>query len=156
MRITVISGTGEGPTALGAFDAALLAAGVANYNLIPLSSIIPRGAVVERAAHSARLEEWGHRLYVVLARHDEHELGNAAWAGLGWVQDRETGRGLFVEQHGPSEDAVIQAIEATLKSMTANRKQSFGPIQIQTIGIESHGQHVCALVLAVYKSEDWA
>jgi hypothetical protein len=37
MIIRVTSGTGTGPTELAAFDAALLDAGVANYNLIPLS-----------------------------------------------------------------------------------------------------------------------
>ena len=45
MKIIVTSGTGEGPTSLAAFDAALLDAGVANYNLICLSSIIPPGSM---------------------------------------------------------------------------------------------------------------
>jgi arginine decarboxylase len=44
LEIQVTTGTGEGPTPLAAFDAALLDAGVANYNLILLSSVIPAGA----------------------------------------------------------------------------------------------------------------
>lgn len=39
MHIYVTTGTGEGPTPLAAFDAALINAGVANYNLICLSSV---------------------------------------------------------------------------------------------------------------------
>ena len=41
--IVLSTGLGVGPTALAAFDAALLDAGVANYNLICLSSVIPPG-----------------------------------------------------------------------------------------------------------------
>ena len=41
MKIRLSSGRGEGPTPLAAFDAALLDAGVSNYNLLPLSSVIP-------------------------------------------------------------------------------------------------------------------
>ena len=39
MNIHVASGLGTGPTKLSAFDAALNAAGVANYNIIKLSSV---------------------------------------------------------------------------------------------------------------------
>jgi arginine decarboxylase len=46
--IQVTTGTGEGPTPLAAFDAALLDAGVANYNLICLSSVIPEASVIRR------------------------------------------------------------------------------------------------------------
>ena len=41
MQIHLASGVGSGPTELAAFDAALAAAGVANYNLLYLSSVIP-------------------------------------------------------------------------------------------------------------------
>ena len=41
MTITLSTGTGEGPTPLAAFDAALVDAGVADHNLICLSSVIP-------------------------------------------------------------------------------------------------------------------
>jgi arginine decarboxylase len=40
MRIYVTTGKGEGPTPLAAFDAALIDAGIPNYNLIYLSSVI--------------------------------------------------------------------------------------------------------------------
>ena len=50
--------TGTGRTLLAAFDDALLAAGVANFNLITLSSVIPPGSsirvgVTEPAAPAA-------------------------------------------------------------------------------------------------------
>ena len=45
LTIHLSSGTGEGPTPLAAFDAALWHASVANYNLLCLSSVIPPNAL---------------------------------------------------------------------------------------------------------------
>jgi|SRR5579871_2009101 len=155
MRIKVTSGASEGPTSLAAFDAALHSAGVANYNLLLLSSVIPGGSSVERGRFVTPPDEYGHRLYVVMARQDEHEIGIEAWAGVGWVQDPTSGRGLFVEGHGPTERAVSEYIDATLESMVAAREYPFGPIERELIGITCRGLPVCAAVLAVYRSEPW-
>lgn len=156
MRIVVASGVGEGPTHIAAFDAALFDAGVANYNLIQLSSIIPPGCVVERARYETPDAEYGRRLYVVMTRCHAHQPGAMAWAGVGWAQERPgDGRGLFVELHGESEQAVCAGLTASLEAMTARRERSFGPIQHQLAGIECRGRPVCALVVAVYASEEW-
>jgi arginine decarboxylase len=155
MRIIISTGTGEGPTALSAFDAALLNAGVANYNLIYLSSIIPPGSTIERAQFVTPPDEYGHRLYVVGARHDQQEPEKEAWAGIGWTQNAEDGRGLFVEHHGTSRAEVETAICASLESMIASRDFAYGPIQFEIVGKKCHEKPVCALVVAVYKSEGW-
>src|SRR3989344_4184022 len=99
MKIT--DGTGAGDTPLSAFDAALFNAGIANYNLVHLSSIIPPG-------YEPRIEKlnWngaddaGSRLYVVIASQTEIEHGKEAWAGLGWVLAEDQSLGLFVEHTG--------------------------------------------------------
>jgi arginine decarboxylase len=153
--ISVTTGTGEGPTPLAAFDAALLDAGVANYNLIPLSSVIPEASVVRRAEYASPLTEYGRRLYVVMARHDTDEAGSTAWAGLGWTQEAATGRGLFVELDGDDRHQVERDIEATLSSMTANRPLCYGAVESEIVGIECRGRPVCALAMAVYRSEAW-
>jgi arginine decarboxylase len=155
MNIVVTSGTGEGPTSVAAFDAALLNAGVANYNLIALSSIIPPGSTIERAVFVTPPEEYGHRLYVVMARCDVRASGNAAWAGIGWTQEEQSGRGLFVELHGSSKTGVQEAIDVSLTTMMESRRRAYGPIYSQLAGIECRGRPVCALVIAVYCSEAW-
>jgi len=155
MRITVTCGTGEGPTPLAAFDQALLNAGVANYNLIYLSSIIPAGSAIECRQYVTPPEEYGYRLYVVMARHDAQTAGESACAGLGWTQEAETGRGLFVELHGSDRRAVEEEIHATLTAMISTRSLDYGPIQYEIAGKVCAGQPVCAVVLAVYKSEGW-
>jgi arginine decarboxylase len=155
MRIRIASAVGHGPTPLAAFDAALRNAGVENYNLIPLSSVIPAGAVLEQGAYFTRSSEYGHRLYVVMARHDATEAGEEAWAGLGWTQESESGRGLFVELHGSSRREVENAIESTLESMKRGRSYDFGKNEAEVVGVTCNGNPVCALVVAVYASEGW-
>ena len=48
MDIKVVCGVGSGKTALSAFDSALKDAGVYNYNLITLSSIIPPDSIISK------------------------------------------------------------------------------------------------------------
>lgn len=155
LQIAVTTGTGEGPTPLAAFDAALLDAGVANYNLIYLSSIIPPGSVVKRSQYVTPPDEYGHRLYVVMAKQIATQPGSGAWAGIGWTQDHASGRGLFVELEDDSQMAVKQSIDATLESMIASRNLPYGPIKRVIEGRTCETKPVCALVIAVYKSEGW-
>lgn len=155
MRIKITSAVGSGPTTLAAFDAALQKAGIENYNLIPLSSVIPTGAALERTRVSTPPGEYGHRLYVVMARHVTSEVGEEAWAGLGWTQEPESGRGLFVELHGTSKRCVETAIESTLDSMKAARNYDYGKNDSEIAGITCEGEPVCALAIAVYASAGW-
>ncbi|MDQ2678046.1 MAG: pyruvoyl-dependent arginine decarboxylase, partial [Actinomycetota bacterium] len=46
LSINVVGAVGTGPTSLAAFDDALVSVGVANYNLVRLSSVIPPGSTV--------------------------------------------------------------------------------------------------------------
>lgn len=48
-KYMLVAGSGEGRTRLTAFDAALLKAGVGNFNLLKVSSILPPGAVEHTA-----------------------------------------------------------------------------------------------------------
>jgi arginine decarboxylase len=129
--------------------------GVFNYNLIHLSSVIPPCSTIVRGGFQPAPDEYGHRLYVVMARRDEHAEGAEAWAGVAWVQEKHDGRGLFVECTGTSEAGVREAIEATLTSMMQRRGRDYGPMQWEIAGACCHGQPTCALVIAIYKSQGW-
>ncbi len=48
-RFWIVSGTGTGNTALTAFDAAVLNAGIGNFNLVKVSSIVPPNCRREKA-----------------------------------------------------------------------------------------------------------
>ena len=64
MRIEVASGTGQGATEVGAYDAAAVNMGVENYNQIRLTSVIPPGwEVVEIDGRTTAGGTWGDKLY---------------------------------------------------------------------------------------------
>jgi arginine decarboxylase len=159
MNIYVAPGIGEGPTKLAAFDAALNNAGIANCNLIRLSSVIPPetnivdldSGVPEGAVPSV----WGDRLYVVYAEQRVDTPGEKAWAGIGWVQDEATKKGLFVEHEGLDEQSVREDIVKSLGALMTTRGVDFGEIKMKVAGIECVDQPVCAMVIAAYQASDW-
>ncbi|MBI1206004.1 MAG: pyruvoyl-dependent arginine decarboxylase [Azospirillum sp.] len=149
MKIPLTSGTGSGPTTLSAFDAALMAAGVTHWNLLHLSSVVPPGAEIIDQPVLTPAEEFGQRRYVVMAHKYAVEVGQEAWAGLGWCQDA-SGKGLFVEITGAGRADVERDITLTLDSMKARRPFPLGPNRSKLTGIECRGEPVCALVIAVF------
>lgn len=164
MVIKVVKGAGEASTPLSAFDAALKDAGVYNYNLITLSSVIPPHSVIEKQeAYQTPDGEWGHKLYCVMAEERSDRTGKFIAAGVGWYV-LEDGRGLFVEHHmvGDTQSVVDHAIklriESSLKDLCKfrdikweNEKMDF---EVSTIEVKSNPASV--LVIAVYQSEGWA
>lgn len=155
--IQVATGIGEGPTKLAAFDAALRDSGVANFNLIYLSSVIPPHSDIQISPDgSVRAEgEWGDRLYVVIAEQRTDVMGEEAWAGVGWVQQEPDDRGLFVEHHGCTEGGVRSDIRASLMALGDARPGEFGPVGMAVSGITCEGAPVCALAVAVFGAEPW-
>lgn len=158
MKIHVTSGIGTGPTQLSAFDSALNHAGVANYNLIRLSSVIPPKSEIQTSAQPLTdlPGEWGDRLYVVMAEQRVNTPNTEAWAGIGWVQEKESGKGLFVEHEGLSEKKVREDITQSLTALMATRNVDFGEIQMKVVGRTCKHESVCALVIAVYGVEPWS
>ncbi|MCL5407316.1 MAG: pyruvoyl-dependent arginine decarboxylase [Patescibacteria group bacterium] len=153
--IYITSGIGNGQTKLSAFDAALWNAGIANFNLIRLSSIIPPYSQIKiQNLKDNGANNFGDKLYVVLACKRESEKGREAWAGVGWVQTKD-GRGLFVEHEGAQQAEVIRLIKESLTDMVEYRKEKFGEIHYQIVGIRCENKPVCAVVAAVYKNEGW-
>ncbi len=156
-EIRITKGTGEGLTPLSAFDAALFAAGVGNYNLIHLSSVIPSGhvPVLKQVDDNDNIERYGERLYLVYATNSTQTPGESVYAGLGWVMTDNPPRGLFVEHIGATEEEVQQQINDSLTSMVAYRKETYGPIQSAIIGTTCTDKPACAYVAAVYEHEPW-
>ena len=161
MNIQLASGIGSGPTTLAAFDSALNVTGIANYNILKLSSVIPPNSslIVHPTGKAISGElmpgSWGDRLYVVMAEQRVDTPNVEAWAGIGWVQDPETHKGLFVEHEGESEGAVRHDIRDSLKALMDTRGVDFGPISMQVAGGVCDGTPICAMVVAVYQASDW-
>lgn len=154
LKITITKGKGEARTALAAFDASLLDAGIANFNLSYLSSIIPEGSSVVKAKPKFSLNEYGNILYLVIARKNQDVAGKQAWAGIGWVQSKDK-KGLFVEHDAESEESVRELIKESLEDMIKNRKKKYGKINYSISGIKCEDKPVCAIVAAVYSNKNW-
>ncbi len=156
MKIYITSGTGSATTELGAFDQALLAAGIANHNLIYLSSIIPPASIIAVNKQRPHIGEWGDRLYCVIAQERTSIPNVEVWAGLGWVQDKETGKGLFVEHQGVNQSTVEREIEQSLETLIEGRPtMNFGPMKQHVTGLHCENSPVCALVVATFEAHPW-
>lgn len=163
MDIKVVKGQGEGTTVLSAFDGALNDAGVYNYNLIILSSIIPPNSKVEKIdKFDSPEEEYGHKLYVVMAEERSSETGKFIATGIGWYQFGD-GRGMFVEHHliGDTRIAVESELQFRIENSMMdlcrfrNIKFQHEKLNCETsiTRVENHPASV--LVIAVYQSEAW-
>ena len=166
LSIHVVGAVGTGPTSLAAFDDALVSVGVANYNLVRLSSVIPPGSSVTsdgvgvidlRGGSSIQGSGgWGDRLYAVWAFESAERFGEEAWAGVAWVQDPSDGRGLFVEHEGRSEATVRDELAASLHSICVARSLEHLEQHSVVVGASCEQSPVAALVIAPYMSEPWS
>ena len=163
MEIKVVCGVGSGRTILSAFDSALKDAGVYNYNLVTLSSIIPPGSKVDKIRrYETPPEEYGHKLYVVKAELRSEEVGKFIAAGIGWYQI-EDGRGIFVEHEIKGETKVAVEseinlrIKNSLKDLAKFRRIKLDESRIKfAMSLTQIKDHpTCVLALAVYQSEGW-
>lgn len=155
--ISVSAGTGRGRTPLSAFDAALHDAGVANFNLVRLSSVIPPGAdVVVRRADEQIKGGFGDLLYAVYAAAWAVETGSEAWAGLTWSRNSDgSGAGLFVEHAASSRDELQSLLDDTLEDLGARRAGDFVKENHLLSMATCIQEPVCALVLASYRTRGW-
>lgn len=156
MKISIVNGSGEGSTELSAFDSALMDAGIANLNLIYLSSVIPPGTIIDFVKPSFRDKDFGSKLYVVISEMRTAMPNKELWVGVGWVQDIDTKKGLFVEHHSDTEKGLKSEITNSLNHMTNSRKgDNWGEIKMTIQGAVCNKKPVSVLVAAIYQSESW-
>ncbi len=162
MNITVTAGSGKGNTTLSAFDAALKAAGIHNYNIIKLSSVIPPGSKVVIKKWKNSPTEHGKKLYTVMAEIRTDVMKRSIAAGIGWYQIKD-GRGVFAEHTDTierlnakeAEENVAKKIEATIRDLCANRGYPFNKRNFKkvTSSTEVKDRPSCTLVAAAYESQ---
>jgi len=153
LPISIRTAAGRGRTMMSAFDDALLGAGVANFNLIRLSSVIPQPSVISFNTEPLRGDH-GDRLYCVYAAAHAERHGETAWAGIGWVRDA-SGRGLFVEHSADSEQALLDLIQLSLEDMSERRGGGYADLRHATVSAHNEEQPACALALASYEVAGW-
>lgn len=153
MDINITYGVGIGDTDLAAFDAALFDAGIANFNLIKLSSIIPPHANLIYGKVDLNNIDVGSKLYAVYTYHVATKQGESACAGLGWKYTKNYG-GIFVEYSSNNYTTTHNYIESTLNSMNRYRHIKSENI-IKIIESSYQKQSICSIIAALYKIENW-
>lgn len=157
LTIRVSTGTGTGRTTLAAFDAALVAAGVGDFNLVRLSSVVPPGSEVLEVDGTEQLAgDHGDALYCVYAEAHASLPGHEAWAGVAWSRrDDGSGAGLFVEHQGPSHEQVSTDLTHSLEDLSATRGGRYHAEGRQITGITCGTLPVCAVVVATFRRAGW-
>lgn len=153
--IRVVWGAASAATAMSSYDAALAEAGIENYNLTRVSSVIPAGAAVRVAETAPDLGPAGERLTVVQGRRTAAPGGaKRVAAGLGWSVE-ESGRGIFYEASGTDPEAVRETVEDGLAAGRELRDWDFvdGDVQVVTAPADP-GAYTTAVVLAAYGRSD--
>jgi len=142
----VVSGKGLSKvSSLNAYDRALLDAGIGNYNLVPVSSIIPPGA---EEIEPVELPP-GSIVFVVMAKAEGE--GETISAGVAWYNSREEECGFVVEAHGNTD---VEEIGRKLKSMIEDMGRARGievesvKMRIETLDVPK-GIYGCAVVALV-------
>jgi len=154
LKIRVTSGIGTGTTNLSAFDAALFDAGIENFNLILLSSIIPPSCSLTIEKYKQAPMEMGQKLYTVMSRHFGNKENGSVYAGLGWAYTNDGG--IFVEHQGRSYNQVRDEIILSMTAMIEHRPfLKSQPLNHKIIGCDRVCSPTCALVAAIYTSEEW-
>jgi arginine decarboxylase len=153
LPISIRTASGTGQTELSAWDDALWHAGVANFNLIRLSSVIPRQTEIS-FTNEPVAGEHGDQLYCVYASTPAKRPGDTAWAGIGWTRD-EDGRGLFVEHSATSEPELDELIQLSLEDMIKRRGGGYGAIHSVKTSATHVDQPACALAIATYQVDGW-
>ena len=141
-RIDIVWGEGKGTTATSAFDAALIKAGIANFNLVTLSSIIPPDCTI---CEAGVFEGKGTGKMLPVALTKATGRGYQV-AGMGWVSSPQGG--LLLESSGSDRTQIIHDIEHGLKEMMEKRDWDFSPISYRIA--EADYPLGCALVAAVF------
>lgn len=147
--IHVASGVATGPTAMASYDAALAEANLHNYNLVPVSSVIPADATVEHVEQAPNLGPAGNRLTVVQARATTTGPGRVS-AGLGWTTG--PGPGLFYEAAAEADPETIrERVEQGLATGRSLRDWEFEDESVEIASVDADsGVYTTAVVLAAY------
>jgi arginine decarboxylase len=156
--IRVSRGAGAGLTRLAAFDSALHAAGVAGFNIVRLSSVIPPHAIVREVTGDDQVKgAEGDVAYCVYAAAYASTPGEQAWAGIAWAMHQDaSGAGLFVERSAASESVVRRELDATLEAMALTRGHMYRPAGQAVSSAICVDHPVCAVVVATYGTAGWS
>ena len=143
----ITSGKATSPVSeLNAFDLALKKAGIAQCNIVPVSSILPPGCKERKWKKTVA----GAITYAVIARIDVEE-GTTIGAGIAWAWEKDRKYGLVAEAHGYMDSkALRETLEWKIKEMAKIREIEIDKINYRTeflrVPMDNYGCVIAALI----------
>ncbi len=144
----ITSGKATSPVSeLNAFDLALKKAGIAQCNLVPVSSILPPGCKERKRKKIVA----GAITYAVIARMDGHE-GTTVGAGIAWAWEKSRKYGLVAEARGYMDLKTLrETLEWKIKEMAKIREIEIDKTSYRTevlrVPMDNYG---CVIATLVY------
>ncbi len=138
-------------SSLNAFDEALMKAGIAQCNLVPVSSILPANAVEVDFIPITP----GAIVFTIMARADG-EPRDTISAGVAWafgIDDENRRYGLVVEAYGKvSRSELKEDLTRKIQRMAAVRRMKLGEIRyrIETIEKIPESMYGCVIAAVVF------
>ena len=150
--IRLVWGRGHAQTPKASFDAALSRAGVHQYNLRHLSSVIPAGPEIQHTGTAPDLGSAGNALDVVMARQTSPP-DTPASAGLAWT-DRE-GPGIFYEVADTDAETVRDRLQTGIERGCAIREYDHATVEQKVVTAAGDSdRYTTAVVLATYGTSE--
>jgi arginine decarboxylase len=154
-EFVIVSGKAEDEVShLNAFDKALMDAGIAEQNIIPVSSILAENPVKKNELPEIPV---GEMIHVVMAREDGvkgETISSGLICALGVNHNRNnTFHGIIAEAHGKvTEEKLKVELEEKIKQMAKIRKFEIQSTQMNISSIEKIKQKcACTLSVLVYR-----
>ena len=151
MEIKILSSKAEGKTSTSAFDLALAKVGLQNYNLIKISSVIPKDAkVIETEKYENLDKKVGDILHAVISEKSSDVKGQRITCGLGWILADDGG--VFYEESllDSSREVIEKKLLEGLEEAKKIREWKWigePKMKIEEHEVEENG---CVIVIAVY------
>lgn len=142
---TIVSGRGESKYRLIAFDKALIDAGIGDYNLVKVSSIIPAGCTFQDTINIAK----GSILYAAYAKQivQYGQFGSTAVAVA--LPESPNENGVIFEESSDSNN-VEDIVRDMCKEAMLNRGRPIANIKCSSIAIQGiPDKYVCAISAVV-------
>jgi len=144
----LVSSSGKGETNLNAFDAALRNAGIADFNFITVSSILPNGC---RKGGMEDVKEVtpGSFMYCVMSRISSDVKGDMISSSIACATTNET-VGVVTEYSGkcPAEESKKHAQEMT-REMISERDATLSSLETTSIDMVVDGGWGCCVSLCL-------
>ena len=145
----VTSGKASSPISqLNALDQALKNADIAHCNLVPVTSILPKGCI-QREQFDIPI---GAITHAVIARMDGIE-GENIGAAIAWSKEKNKKCGIVAETHGyMDKDALLEIAEWKIREMAKIREMEINDIhyicETLRIPMDNYGCVIAALVFS--------